>query len=79
MSVRPVRKKRKENTSVSKYHPPVSIQRRLSNEIRKPFDCPDISVKVVSNGGYVRQGSGLLLLRVVSPVRNPHHPKVSSP
>ncbi len=25
------------------------------------------------------QGSGLLLLRVVSPFRNPHHPKVSSP
>jgi len=31
--VRPVRKKKeKENTSVSSYHPPVSIQRRLNNE-----------------------------------------------
>ena len=28
----PVRKKRKKNTSVSSYHPPVSIQRRLNNE-----------------------------------------------
>ena len=27
----------KRNTSVSKYHPPVSIQRRLNNESRKPF------------------------------------------
>jgi hypothetical protein len=36
--VGPVRKKKeKENTSVSKYHPLVSIQRRLNNESRKPF------------------------------------------
>ncbi len=33
VNVRPVRKKKeKENTSVSSYHPPVSIQRRLNNE-----------------------------------------------
>lgn len=43
-----------KNTSVSSYHPPVSIQRRLNNESRKPFDCPDIAVKVVSNRGYVQ-------------------------
>ena len=69
----------KRNTSVSSYHPLVSIQRRLNNESRKPFDYPYIAVKKVSNRGYVRRGGGLLLflLRVVSPVRNPHHPKVS--
>jgi hypothetical protein len=69
----------KKNTCVSGYHLPVSIQHRLVNEIRKPFDYPDITVKKVSNRGYVRRGGGLLLLRVVSPFRNPHHPKVSSP
>ena len=38
VNVGPVRKKKeKENTSVSSYHPLVSIQRRLNNESRKPF------------------------------------------
>jgi hypothetical protein len=76
MRMRPVPVKK--NTCVSIYHLPVSIQHRLNNESRKPFDYPDIAVKKVSNRGYVRHGSGLLLLRVVSPFRNPHHPKVSS-
>jgi hypothetical protein len=43
-----------KNTSVSSYHPPVSIQRRLNNESRKPFDYSDIAVKKVSNRGYVQ-------------------------
>ena len=51
-----------KNTSVSGYHLPVSIQHRLNNESRKPFDYPDIAVKKVSNRGYVRRGGGLLLL-----------------
>jgi hypothetical protein len=66
----------KENTCVSSYHLPVSIQHRLVNEIRKPFDYPDIAVKKASNRGYVRRGSGLFAGGVAD--EKPHHPKVSS-
>ena len=64
--MRPVPVPVKKNTCVSIYHLPVSIQHRLNNESRKPFDYPDIAVKKVSNRGYVRHGSGLLFVVVVA-------------
>jgi hypothetical protein len=59
----------KENTRVSSYHLPVSIQHRLVNEIRKPFDYPYIAVKKAPNG--VTSAVEVVCLRVVSPMRNP--------
>ena len=72
--VRPVREK---NTSVSSYHPLVSIQRRLNNESRKPFSYQTFLSKEHQIGVTSAEEVVCCCLRVVSPVRNPHHPKVS--
>jgi|LauGreDrversion4_2_1035121.scaffolds.fasta_scaffold1853031_1 hypothetical protein len=68
----------KENTCVSSYHLPVSIQHRLVNEIRKPFDYPYIAVKKVSNG--VTSAVEVVCCLIAGGVADekPHHPKVSS-
>ena len=63
----------KINNCVNKYHLPVSIQHRLSNEIRENhLIVRTFLSKGYQTGVYVRHGSGLLLLlRVVSTVETP--------
>lgn len=69
----------KKNTSVSNYHPLVSIQRRLNNESRKPFSYQTFLSKKHQIGVTSAEEVVCCCCGWCRPYRNPHHPKVSSP
>ena len=68
----------KREHSVSSYHLPVSIQHRLFNEKRKPSNYQTVKSICRQIGVTSAMEVVCYFLRVVSPFRNPHHPKVSS-